>query len=147
MKKVQVFVDSGATCNITDCRFGEKLKITGIRCRTRKAQTKLFAYGSKQPLDVIGEFSTCVNTSSDDSRKQVDAEFVVLKDTGHSLLNCQTAQELGLLHITRPCDVVNAVHGNDITEELKYCFQSIGKLKDHSVKIHLDPNVKQLSSH
>ena len=88
-------------------------KIAGIKCRTRKAQEKLFAYGSKQPLDVIGEFSTCVN-GSDDSSKQVDAEFVVIKGTGQAL-GCKTAQELGLLHITKPCDV-NAVHGNDITE-------------------------------
>ena len=141
VEKVQVLVDSGATCNIIDCGLWEKLKIAGIKCRTRKAQKKLFAYGSKQPLDVIGDFSPCVN-GSDDSSKQVDAEFVVIKGTGQALLGCKTAQELGLLHITKPCDVVNAVHGNDITEEFKDCFQGIGKLNDHSVKIHLDPNIK-----
>ena len=32
---------------------------------------------------------------------------------------CKTAQELGLLHITKPCDIVNAVHKNDITEKLR----------------------------
>ena len=56
---------------------------------------------------------------------------MVIKGTGQALLACKTAQKLGLLHITKPCDDVSAVHSNDITEHFKDCFQGIAKLKEH----------------
>ena len=73
----------------------------------------------------IGEFSTCVN-GSDDSSKQVDAEFVVIKGTGQALLGCKTAQELGLEHITKPCDVVNAIYGTTSQKNVRIASKVLG---------------------
>ena len=52
-----VLIDSGASCNVIDQATWEVLKKKSVQCESKKSSKKLFAYGRKDPIEVIG---TCV---------------------------------------------------------------------------------------
>ena len=50
---VAMLIDSGASTNVIDRNLWSKLKQDKIKCVSRKSDKKLYAYGSKQPLNVL----------------------------------------------------------------------------------------------
>ena len=50
-----VLIDSGASCNVIDQATWDVLKKT-VQCESKKSSKKLFAYGQKDPIEVIGTF-------------------------------------------------------------------------------------------
>ena len=69
---------------------------------SRKSDQKLYAYGSKQPLNVLGTFSALVRVEG----KETVAEFVVINGEGAALLGRETAIQLGVLELgTQICTV------------------------------------------
>ena len=53
-----MLIDSGATCNIFDRQLWEFLKKNSIKCKCYSAEKKIYAYGSKEPLNLAGGFKT-----------------------------------------------------------------------------------------
>ena len=51
-----VLIDSGASCNVIDQTTWEVLKKKSVQCESKKSSKKLFAYGQKDPIEVIGTF-------------------------------------------------------------------------------------------
>ena len=51
-----VLIDSGASCNVIDQATWEVLKKKSVQCESKKSSKKLFAYGQKDPIEVIGTF-------------------------------------------------------------------------------------------
>ena len=51
-----VLIDSGASCNVIDQATWEVLKKKTVQCESKKSRKKLFAYGQKDPIEVIGTF-------------------------------------------------------------------------------------------
>lgn len=52
---------SGATCNIVDRATWESLKQKGVKCKSRKCEKKLFAYGQTKPIEIVGTFESEIN--------------------------------------------------------------------------------------
>jgi hypothetical protein len=78
---IHVLIDSGASCNIVPRKERKRLKQEKIKCITNKnAKKALFAYGSTQPLQVVGTFSAKVQVSPKQEVK--NAEFTVFKGDG-----------------------------------------------------------------
>ena len=107
---------------------------------------------SKEPLPVKGSFWAKVRY--DESSKQLDkVEFIVLDMEAECLISQQTAVELGLVNYTftvksvesdvgdLKCDATLSLAGQ-INQCLEEVSKGLGKLKDHKVKLHTDPNVK-----
>ena len=51
---VEMVVDSEASANVIDKHLWSKLKHKKIECVSKKSNKKLYPYGSKQPLEVLG---------------------------------------------------------------------------------------------
>ena len=51
-----VLIDSGASCNVIYQTTWEEMKKKGVQCDSKKSSKKLFAYGQKEPIEVIGTF-------------------------------------------------------------------------------------------
>ena len=122
-----MLIDSGASTNVIDKNMWSKLKQDKIKCVSRKSDKKLYAYGSKQPLNVLGTFSALARVEG----KEAKAEFVVINGEGAALLGRETAIQLGVLKLgTRICTVTS----NETIE-------GVGKLKNYQVRLHVNPDV------
>ena len=56
-----LLVDSGASCNVMDKHTFDKLH---TKPQLKRATTKLYPYGAKQPLKLYGKFDTLVESSN-----------------------------------------------------------------------------------
>jgi hypothetical protein len=97
----------------------------------------LFAYGSTQPLQVVGIFSAKAQVSPKQEVK--NAEFIVFEGDGVPLTGEETATALGILKIGIP---VNSVTIKEFQQDFEELFQGVGKLKDYQLKLQTDPKVK-----
>lgn len=106
-KSINMLIDSGASCNVIDSNTWKILK---SNVKLNKCDRKVYAYGAKSPLHVIGKFDT--NISINDQKR--NAEFLVVNTNCGSLLGCKTATEMNILHIGPPTSEVNAVESDNI---------------------------------
>ena len=101
---VRMLIDSGASTNVIDKGTWEELKSQKIECKSRKCEKKLYAFGSRVPLKVIGCFEARVVLGD----RVCGAEFVVIEGKGQLLLGRSTATELGVLQIGSLINSVNS---------------------------------------
>ena len=73
-----MLIDSGASTNVIDKNLWSKLKQEKIVSVSRKSDKKLYAYGSEQPLNVLGTFSALVREEG----KETEAKLVVITPGG-----------------------------------------------------------------
>jgi len=131
---VAMLIDSGAS-TVIDKNLRSKLKQDKIKCVSRKSDKKLYAYGSKQLLKVLGTFSALAREQG----KEAEAEFVVINGEGAALLGRETAIQLGVSKLgTRICTVTS---NETIMSNYKEIFEGAGKLKNYQVKLHVNPDV------
>ena len=64
-----------------------------IECVSKKSNKKLYPYGSKQQLEVLGTFSALTKVG----KTVVKAEFVVIDGEGEALLGKETPVQLAVL--------------------------------------------------
>ena len=126
---VKMVIDSGASTNIVDKGVWNDLKQQKIVRVSKKCDKKLYAYGSKKPLKVLGIFSVLTKV----------AEFVVIDGEGEALLGRETALQLGVLKLGAPVYTVQSKEV--IMSDYKGVFDGVGKLKDYQVKLHVNPDV------
>ena len=142
--RLNMVIDSGASTNIVDKQTWEWLKRNKLKCESTRADKKLYTYASQAPLDVIGIFrcETSVGNTT------VGAEFCVINGKGEYFLGRDTAVSLGVLKIE--VDVAAVSTGPKIIGELlqqKYpqVFKGVGKLKDRTVQLHIDTDVRSIA--
>ena len=144
--KYLLFVDSGASVNVIDRCMWEWLKGRRVRCVSRLSDKKMYGYGNEKPLNVAG----CFNAVSVND-KCVHADFFVVEEKGQTLLEKQTALDLGILQIHVPKETVNVLSSDRksvITQKYPKCSEGIGKLKINLIKIpiyeHVTPVVQPI---
>ena len=137
---IRFIVDSGATVNIVDDVTLSAMRPTPT---LRAARSKIYAYGSQSPMNIRGTFHAMFESK----QKVTDGEIYVVSGRSGSLLSFKTASELGLIKLN-----INAVEQrtDNITveqlgKEFPGLFKGIGKLKNHQVKLHIDPTVKPVA--
>ena len=144
---MEVLIDSGSSMNVIDRDTWESLKKQRIRCVSERLTKQLYAYGSREPLETIGKFAAKVEIGA----RQTDADFIVIKGEGRSLLSKSTAEQLGVLKIGLNVNAVGVsdepktLTADDIQKRFPEVCSGIGKLKDYQAKIHVDPNVKPVA--
>ena len=106
-----VLIDSGATCNIVDRATWESLKQKGVKCKSRKCEKTLFAYGPTEPIEVVGTFESEIHCE-ESGEKCVD-EFTVVEGRDKALLGKDTAKKMNVLRVGPP----NSPQGYSITSE------------------------------
>ena len=101
-----------------------------------KTKVKLYPYGVNQPLPVLDYFQVESDT------KIAVAKFFVIKDGIRSmdnLLGKDLATLLGLLQIVKQMTKISSL--NDLVKGYPEVFRGIGKFKNVTAKLHIDPNV------
>ena len=126
--EVEIFIDSGTTCNILDQQLWEFLKKNLIKYKCYFTEKKIYAYGSKELLKLAGSFKAKVSFNN----KVIDnVDFLVLEGEGEPILGIDTLTKLGILKIEP--EIQNLVKDDstaEIMDRYKSLFKEIGKLKD-----------------
>lgn len=107
-------------------------------CDSRKCTKRLFAYGSKKPLDVAGSFTAEISVG-----KTVMTEFIVVEGHGQNLLGKETALCLYVLRLGP--EYVNNVRKSDLLDQFSDVFSGLGKLKIFQLEIPIDKTVKPVA--
>jgi len=141
----QCLIDSGSTANVVDEDTWKYLKKQKIHAMSERSTKRLYPYGAKDPLTSIGKFLATVEIAD----RQIEAEFIVVKGTGRSILGKETAEKLGILKVgLNVCAVsTDKLTIEDIQKRHPSVCSGIGKLKNYQAKIHIDPNVKPVAQH
>ena len=145
-----VLTDSGASCNLVDYGTWNNLKQNHIKCESKVSDRKLFAYGQKEPMEVVGTF--VAEIACEASRERCVDEFTVIKSTGRPLLGRSTAEKLKVLRVgpslfskPRVCSVVTEGSDEGIREEYADILSGVGKLKNYQLKLHINKDVKPVA--
>ncbi len=141
---VQMIIDTGCPRDIID-------EVTYLRIRDHvpalhPTGTKLFAYKSNKPLNMVGYFDTEVKAQD----KTVKASIFVVSGSASNLLSSKSAQALGLVQFNI---VMNAQENisidkakiDKVVNEFSDRFKGIGELKDCKIKFHVDETVKPIA--
>ncbi|XP_060085397.1 uncharacterized protein LOC132564789 [Ylistrum balloti] len=112
------------------------------RNQNKNQTRKLYAYGSTQPLTIMGSFTADVKLCTGSTSKQTEAEFFVLKEKGKSLLSMTLALELGVLRLGPEENSVAISQVENLKGKYSKLFTGLGKLKDFELEIPIDNIVK-----
>lgn len=95
--KWEILIDSGADCNLISSRAWAMLKDAKIQVHssTKGCVRTLRAYGSQNPLSVLGSFVADIEIG----QKRTTAEFFVVDGGQQCLLGDTTSKELGVLKV------------------------------------------------
>ncbi|XP_048729723.2 uncharacterized protein K02A2.6-like [Ostrea edulis] len=137
---LKMIIDSGASCNIMGRPLWEYLKRNHIKCVSTKSCRELFAYGSTEPLKVVGAFSATIEGNN---KTIPNVEFVVIDGKGQALLGRETALKLSVLKLVHHVTEGAVCTPNEtIFEKYPECFTGVGKLKSFQLEIPIDPDVE-----
>lgn len=122
---LEMLVDSGADANLVSGEMWEKLKNENVAVfsSTKGSSRILRAYGSQDPLMILGSFVADIEVGDQHSR----AEFFVVHGGQRCLLGDKTAKQLGVLKV-----------GLDINSVAVSPFSKMNGIK---AKIQFDPAV------
>eukprot|EP00794_Sanderia_malayensis_P004373 gene4373-4956_t len=100
-----------ASVNIMDENsFTEINRKTGTPIKLKQSKVRVYAYGSKTPLEMMGEFEETIETN----QRITLAKFHVAKKVQGNLLSSTTAENLNLIKIN-----INHVQEKETKEEQK----------------------------
>lgn len=133
--EVKFMIDTGATVNIMSYETYESLKCPVLN----KESPKIYAYGTKQSLEIAGNFSSDIQCKD----KKVNAKFFVMNKTESkqicNLLSNATSQELKLIQYTFSTNV-------QISEEFPNLYEGeVGKLKHKKIVLHIDKDIQPVA--
>ena len=157
-QNVTFIIDSGSTCNLIDKSTFENFK---DRCKVYPPKTKVYVYGSKDPLDLIGVFYATLKVGNS---KVVAPILISNVDNAGCILSEKTSTALGLLKVV--CDNTSKPSGlqhttavnytstrtlqeeiNPIIQEFKGILTGTGKLEGFQLKLNINTNVKPIAQH
>lgn len=136
-----LIIDSGATCNVISEKEWERLKANKIKCESRKSAKRLYPYGSKSPLEVLGSFSAEIKVRD----KTLEASFTVVKGEGQNLLGEKTATALDVLRVGFANSIETVGEPETLVEKYKDRFEGLGKLKDFQLHIPINKEVQPVA--
>nr|XP_054762076.1 uncharacterized protein LOC129268563 [Lytechinus pictus] len=146
---VPMIIDSGASVNIVDGTVWDWMRGRDRRLRFTPSHIKIFGYGSRQQLPVLGEFTS--RMQSKDTKKSTHAKIVIVDGNGGCLLSRETAITLGLLTIHPGLNSIKSQtpirdnYRQDIITKYPAVFNGFGKLVDYQVHVHVDHEVKPVA--
>ena len=82
-------IDLGASTNVVDKGLWNDLKQQKIACVSKKCDKRLYAYGSKEPLKVLGTFSASTKVAENEVQAEFNLLSLMVKEK-HCLLRCSS---------------------------------------------------------
>ena len=134
---VTVIVDS---VNVLNPATVERIKAQNANFQLTPSTVKIRAYGAKQPLDIAGQFTGSICTSSG---KSTEAIFFISNSKSKCLLGFDSSTALGLLSVN--LNNITIQHEDSQVHAIltKHCklFSGTGNLKNTQVKLDIDESV------
>ena len=132
---IETMIDSGSEINIIDENTFNTLpvKIGDLE----DVQQSFCGYGptsQRKELNMLGKFSVSIKCPT--TMKKTVSEVHVLEGKANNLLGCMTSEKLGLIQFT------NQVNEVDIFDKYKERFMGIGKMKNTTVHLNINKDVK-----
>ena len=137
---VKVIVDSGASVNVLNHAIVDRIKEKNANFRLTPSSVKIHAYGTEQPLDIAGQFTASISTSSG---KSTEAIFFVSNSKSRCLLGFDSSTALDLLSVNLNNITIQHEDSQVHTILTKHCklFMGTGNLKNTQVKLEIDESV------
>lgn len=132
--KLQVTIDTGSSVNIIDENTYRRLGKPQLK--THKLP-KLLPYGGGPNLKVCG---CCLLTVEKNKQILVD-KFYLVKGNYGTLLGYETASNLNIVKIIQNV----STFAESVEEKFPGIFTGIGKLKERTVTLHINKNVKPVA--
>ena len=107
----------------------------------RKANVKIFPYGSDKPLTLVGKCQCEVET---DIKFSVETFFIVEGKAG-CLVSWKSSQRLGLVQVARTVREPEANKVESLVQSYSDLFEGLGKLKGFQVHLHVDKDVQPIA--
>ena len=146
--KIKMTIDTGASINVIDEDTFSKFD----DIKLRKTKIKAFTYGSKEPVQFLGNITTVMETKRSITSGEI---FVVTRKRSGCLLSCRTAQELRLISLNvdelNKCSMENKhlktqdKQLESILSSHRKIFKGLGKLKSHKVSLNIDKSITPVS--
>ena len=134
---LDMIIDTGASINVMDEQTFSKLK---PKPALRHDETKIITYGSTARIPCVGKFQATFSSAS--KTKQKCTVHVVKGDYG-SLISYDTAHSLGLIQLVNQ---VNSENAQSLYQQYPSLFSdTVGTLKDFTVKLHIDPDIQPIA--
>ena len=134
---LEMMIDTGASVNLLDESTFRRMSNSGNQM-LKPSQTKIYLYGSANPLPVLGTFIASIKSNTVTTTTQLH----VVKGTTGNLLSYNTAQKLGLIVMSVNTATVAEKTENrpdSIKKEFKPLFGDVGKVRNKMVKLDVDP--------
>ena len=145
---IQFQIDIGVSVNVLDKNDLPKIE---SKIKVERTDKKIFPYSSRLPLPLLGKFQATVETKD----KFEIVTFYIAKHTSNcmgSLLGLRSAVALGLMSIVNNIEKREEADQNNskLSEILKHYTPSVlckevGKMKDVSVSLSIDPAVRPVA--
>ena len=140
-----VLADSGATINILSEADYKSLRPTPL---LRPTKTEISGFGVKEATPVLGQFSTLLKFTG----ISCQANIHVIKNPEKPIIGWETCKRLKLLSAN--AHSVNHISNSDaqtplptlkLLEDYADLFNSLGKLKEKKVHLHIDENIPPIA--
>ena len=134
-EQVEVIIDTGASVNVLESSTYFALP---NRPSLRPTHTRVFPYGERSPLPVLGmaKFEVAYNS------ERLQVTFHVVEGKGGNLLGYRAAEKLRILSLAAHVTTTKAGDGeNFFVNTYHDLFTGNGKFTDTCVKLHIDETV------
>jgi hypothetical protein len=134
---VEFFVDTGAECNVIDsCTY----ELIHDRPKLSQCASNILAYGSSTPMNMRGEFTTEVRSSTGIA---TTARFIVSNGKFRNLLSYDTARKLGIVNRIYTVDAHTDIFKEGLVTKFPKLFSNkVGRLTNVKAMLHVDKTVK-----
>ena len=139
-RKVTFQIDTGSSVNVINEAVYRRLKTNAA---LKKSKTRLYPYGSKVPLPIVGYFNGVLETQK---RIKTARVYVCEGDNVESLLGLETAVDLEVIHIVNSISQGLPQNLRKIVEKHQSRFEGVGLMKNVQVKLDIDPDVKPVAN-
>lgn len=132
--QISFTIDTGSSANIISKNVFDKFLNTTVL--TSAASDKIFPYNSTMKLPVVGKFKAVLKHGANETQTNV----FVIDSEAQSLLGYQTSISLGIVKMI--FQVESEITSKYVEHRYPEIVHGVGKLKDHQVHLHIDPNVQ-----
>ena len=133
---IDMVVDTGASVDILDEATFDKINHSS-EIQLQPPTKRLFAYGSKSQLTVLGKFEATIAFKT----KSLTSTVHVLPGDNGSLLGYKTATSLGVIDVHVNKIATEMPEHERLIAQYPNLFKGIGNLKGVEVKLHIDKEV------
>ncbi len=138
-QKLKMVMDTGASVNIVSEVEWNQLKSAGMKLQP--AETKVYAYASQEPLPILGQFISKIETQQDSTQ----AKVLVIRGKAAPIMGKKTLEELNLVTIRKSEIRKITTTMERIIQNYEQIFHGRGKITNYKGRIHVKQGAQPIA--